>query len=191
MRAVRWILVLAAPFALALTGCAPERAEIPPFDLVQTTTTTNEAPAPRPVAPRARVELPEDVSADVTANRDPFQAYKVEPLPPPTDLRPRKSRRFGVEQLKLAGLVTGTSTPRAMLVDPTGRGVVVTQGELVGKPEVVRRAGQDGYLASWRVDRIRAGDVVLVREDAGDPDAAPATRTLSMPAEPLLATQDD
>jgi type IV pilus assembly protein PilP len=89
------------------------------------------------------------------------------------------------------GLVTGALTPRAMLVDPAGKGVVVTQGELVGKPEVVRGAREGDYLASWRVDRIRTGDVVLVREDAGNPEAAPATRTLSLPAEPLLATQDD
>lgn len=192
MRAIRWISALAVPFALTLAGCAPERAEIPADEATQTTSpTVGEAPAAGRAEPTAPLPLRESVSDDPSATRDPFLAHKVEPVPPPTDLRPRKSRRYAIDQLKLVGLVTGALTPRAMLVDPAGKGVVVTQGELVGKPEVVRGAREGDYLASWRVDRIRAGDVVLVREDAGNPEAAPATRTLSLPAEPLLATQDD
>ena len=67
----------------------------------------------------------------------------------------------------------------------TGKGYIVAQGELVGRPE------RDGdQLASFRVDRIRESDVVLVREDASDPHAAATTRVLALPRQPLLQADD-
>jgi hypothetical protein len=69
-----------------------------------------------------------------------------------------------------------------MLLDPAGKGWVVTQGELVGRPEEVR-TGSEVLAASWRVDRIRAGDVVLVQEDPAHREGILATRVLSLPRE--------
>jgi type IV pilus assembly protein PilP len=72
-----------------------------------------------------------------------------------------------------------------MLVDPSGKGYVVTPGELVGRPET-----EGGRTASFRVDRIREGDVVLVREVANDPTGVAATRVLALAHAPLLQADD-
>ena len=120
------------------------------------------------------------------SSRDPFRAFAATPAPPPEDTRPRKARRVSVDQLKLVALVTHTATPRAMLVDPAGKGYIVTRGELVGRPEP---SGDGERFASFRVDRIRDGDVVLVREDPTSPGAA-STRVLALPREPLLQADD-
>jgi type IV pilus assembly protein PilP len=134
----------------------------------------SEAPRPSP-AP-----IPFDAIVEGPSSRDPFRAFRVTLPPPQEDVRPRKARRVPVEQLKLVALVTHTSVPRAVLVDPSGRGYIVTTGELVGRPEIVGERA-----ASFRVDRIREGDVVLVREDSAE-----ATRVLSMPPTPLLQIDD-
>ncbi|APR86573.1 Type IV pilus biogenesis protein PilP [Minicystis rosea] len=121
------------------------------------------------------------------SSRDPFRADHAALPPPPPDPRPRKARRIPIEQLKLVGLVTHTATPRAMLVDPSGKGWIVTQGELVGRPEPIA-SGNGERLASFRVDRIRERDVVLVREDASGSPAG--TRVIALPQEPLLQADD-
>jgi type IV pilus assembly protein PilP len=132
-----------------------------------------------------RLPIPEGALVEGPQNRDPFRAFAATEAPPPPDARPRKAHRIPVDQLKLVGLVTHTATPRAMLVDPAGKGYIVTQGELVGRPEA------DGdRLASFRVDRIREGDIVLVREDAADLRSPAATRVLALPRDPLLQADD-
>ena len=62
-----------------------------------------------------------------------------------------------------------------MFVDPSGKGTVVYKGSFVCRPEVVHIGGSNGpeYQLNWRVDRIREGDVVLIREDPAQP-AIPA-----------------
>ncbi len=89
---------------------------------------------------------------------------------------------YGIDELKLIGLVTRTETPRAMLVDPTGRGWVVTKGQFIGRPEIVRSGGPGGvdYELNWKVDRIRDGDLVLIREDPAHADVPPATRVIPL-----------
>jgi type IV pilus assembly protein PilP len=137
--------------------------------------------------------LPDDAIVEGPGSRDPFRAFPEAPRPPPPDARPRRARRIPVDQLKLVGLVTNTPTPRALLVDPAGKGYIVTQGELVGRPEPVGPAGASGddgeRYASFRVDRIREGDVVLVREDAAGRSPV-STRVLSLPRQPLLQADD-
>ena len=91
--------------------------------------------------------------------------------------------KYSVEELKLIGLVTRTREPCAMLVDPTGKGTVVTRGQYLGRAEIVRAGGPGGaeYELNWRVDRIREGDIVLVREDPAHPDVQVATKVISLP----------
>ena len=75
-----------------------------------------------------------------------------------------------------------------MLVDPAGKGYVVTRGEArPGRPEP---AGNGERFASFRVDRIREGDVVLIREDPMSPGAPTSTRVLALPRDPLLQADD-
>ena len=42
------------------------------------------------------------------------------------------------------------------------------------------------YQVNWRVDRIREGDVVLVREDPTNPDVPAVSRVLPLRTEPTL-----
>jgi type IV pilus assembly protein PilP len=148
--------------------------------------------APPPVEERAaaaepapRLAIPPVAIAESPSSRDPFRAFPAAPPAPPEDTRPRKARRVSVDQLKLVALVTNTATPRALLVDPSGKGYIVTRGELVGRPEP-----EGDRFASFRVDRIRDGNVVLVREDPLSPGVPTSTRVLALPRDPLLQADD-
>ncbi len=193
MAATRFLVVVSAALASLAFGCAPERAPLPsePAALsgalsASNSTSVGLAPGGSDVARPRLAPLRQASSIDPKAMRDPFQASNEVPAPPPADARPRKARKFSVDQLKLVGLVTNTATPRAMLTDPTGRGWVVTQGELVGRAE---DAGE-GRFVSYRVDRIRGTDVVLTREDAAQSFVPGATRVISMP-QPAALLNDD
>jgi type IV pilus assembly protein PilP len=171
MRVFPWVPVF------ALLGCVSGAPQPSPSQDAPVATESVRVLAP--VAASKSADIP-DREFDATHARDPFALAAKEPTrPPPRDERPRKARRFDVSELKLVGLVTQTDAPRAMLVDPNGKGWVVTKGELVG------RAEQNGDAqTSWRVDRIRDGNLILVREDPANAKAAPETRVLAMRTEP-------
>ena len=126
--------------------------------------------------------------------RDPFMSYATEFA---LEARKRvKSQRevvldqYALDELKLAGLVTGIRPARAMLIDPGKTGHVVHEGQFVGKPEVVH-GGSTGaeYEINWRVDRIREADIVLVREDPQNPDVPTATRVIPLRPDDVLAAR--
>ena len=98
--------------------------------------------------------------------------------------------QYALDELKLAGLVTGIRPARAMLIDPGKTGHVVHEGQFVGKPEVVH-GGSTGaeYEINWRVDRIREADIVLVREDPQNPDVPTATRVIPLRPDDVLAAR--
>lgn len=126
--------------------------------------------------------------------RDPFVSYAREFA---LEAKKRvKSQRevvldqYALDELKLAGLVTGMRPARAMLIDPSKTGHVVQEGQFVGKPEVVQ-GGTSGaeYEINWRVDRIRENDIVFVREDPANPDVPTATRVIPLRPEDVLAAR--
>ena len=90
--------------------------------------------------------------------------------------------QYAIDELKLIGIVTRAVPARAMLVDPAGTGHVVQRGQFVGRADVVQGAGRSGasYEINWRVDRIRDGDIVLIREDPANPDVPSATRVIPL-----------
>jgi type IV pilus assembly protein PilP len=90
--------------------------------------------------------------------------------------------QFGIDELKLIGIVTRAEPAKAMLVDPGGTGHVVQRGQFVGRADIVQAAGRTGasYEINWRVDRIRDGDIVLIREDPSNPDVPSATRVIPL-----------
>ncbi len=126
----------------------------------------------------------EDFVEDDVRNRDPFRSYvhlfKVE--------APRVVQRrvlmpdVTIDQMKVIAIVTRLPRPRAMIVDPTGVGHVVRRGDYLGRAEVVRTGGSDGIAVTlnWRVERIRDGEVVLVREDPTSPQQEPLRRVLPL-----------
>jgi type IV pilus assembly protein PilP len=146
------------------------------------------APAAMPSASAAlpKIEFREDDFAETDHSRDPFRSF-AKLFSEQGKMRVRSQRqvlldRYAVDDLKLIGLVTNTETPRAMLVDPTGKGWVVTKGQFICRPEVVHAAGPGGvdYELNWKIERIREGDLVLVREDPAHNDVPAATRVISL-----------
>jgi type IV pilus assembly protein PilP len=117
-------------------------------------------------------------------NRDPFRSYakafKAQSASPAQRrvLLPSTS----LDEMSLIAIVTGIETPRAMLTDTSKVGHVVRRGDYIGRPEVVQTGGSEGMpvTLNWRVDRIRAGSVVLTREDPTAPDKPPLTRVMPL-----------
>lgn len=190
---MRWIARSMLVSSLVTVGaCSTERAAPPvpvaaPVEtVVATPATATPAPQRATLASAEKTDTPELIEG-----RDPFEATALlPPTPPPRgDDRLRKSKRFNLDQLKLVGIVSTADAPRAMLVDPRGKGWVVMRGELVGRAEVVHDA-QGDHPVSWRVDRIRESEVVLVREDATHalvPSSTTSTRVLALRHDPVVA----
>ncbi len=90
--------------------------------------------------------------------------------------------QYSLDELKLVGIVTGISPAVAMLVDPTGKGHMVRRGQFVGRAEVVQSSTSAGtsYELNWRVDQVRDGDIVMIREDPANPDVPPATKVIPL-----------
>ena len=162
------------------------------------TTTTSDLPPPPPrrlppvasAAPTTSAPKLELTEADFTQSeqsRDPFRSYADVFASSPTKKTAAQQKivadRYSLDELKLVGVVTGNTASRAMFIDPTGKGHVVTRGELVGRAESVKSTAAKGiqsYETNWRVDRIREGDVVFVREDPDRPNVPAATRVVAL-----------
>lgn len=133
-----------------------------------------------------RREFPEAEFTETERSRDPFRSYARSFVQEAkTTLRSQREvvlSEFAIDDLKLVGIVTRIEPARAMLVDPTGKGHVVHRGDFVGRADVVQLGGQSGatYQLNWRLDRIRDGDVVLVREDPNNPDVPAATKVIPL-----------
>jgi type IV pilus assembly protein PilP len=152
-------------------------------------------PPPVRVAPVASVAgLPPELKgpdytendfAESDHNRDPFRSFLVQQQPANKEaLNQRKVElvQYSIDELKLIAIVQGSDQPRAMFLDPSGKGTVVYKGTFICRPEVVHIGGSNGpeYQLNWRVDRIREGDVVLIREDPAQPAIPPATRVIPL-----------
>jgi type IV pilus assembly protein PilP len=190
--------ILCAALAGAALGCGDD----PPPPAAAAKAKDGEAKKPRKSkeeeAPKGP-ELPPLVSAPIdfleaARWRDPFVSYASEFA---LEAKKRvKSQRevvldqYALDELKLAGLVTGIRPARAMLIDPSKTGHVVHEGQFVGKPEVVQ-SGTSGaeYEINWRVDRIRENDIVFVREDPANPDVPTATRVIPLRPDDVLAAR--
>jgi type IV pilus assembly protein PilP len=169
-------------------------------------TAASKAAAPKKAAKAAAVaevdkELPPPLNvpidfADAARTRDPFISYASE-FAREAKKRVKSQRevlldQYGLDELKLAGLVTGIRPARAMLIDPKRTGHVVHEGQFIGRSEVVH-GGTSGaeYEINWRVDRIRETDIVLVREDPANPDVPTATRVIPLRPDDILAVQQE
>lgn len=133
-----------------------------------------------------KLEIAESEFTESERSRDPFRSFadsfKEETKGAAKSDRDVVLSKFGIDELRLIGIVTRAEPAKAMLVDPGGTGYVVRRGQFVGKADVVQAAGKSGasYEINWRVDRIRDGDIVLVREDPQNPDVPTATRVIPL-----------
>lgn len=136
--------------------------------------------------PPPKLEIVEAEFTESERSRDPFRSFeasfKEEGKSTQRSQREVVLSQFAIDELKLIGIVTRAEPAKAMLVDPEGTGHVVQRGQFVGKADIVQAAGRTGasYEINWRVDRIRDGDIVLVREDPANPDVPSATRVIPL-----------
>lgn len=144
------------------------------------------ASAAAPVGDAPKFEIVESEFTESERSRDPFRPFlnifKDEARGEAKSQREVVLSKFAIDELKLIGIVTRAQPAKAMLVDPGGMGHVVQRGQFVGKPDIVQAAGRTGasYEINWRVDRIRDGDIVLIREDPANPDVPSATRVIPL-----------
>jgi len=148
------------------------------------------ARAPAPVASASATaakgpDFSENDFAENDHNRDPFRSYAS--LFVDRTNRSVKNElpvilpQYAIDELKLVAIVLAGDYPRAMVLDPTGKGWVVKRGDYIGRPDTVHTGGTNGtdYQLNWRVDRVRDGDIVLSREDRAL-NAPPATRIIPL-----------
>ena len=123
-----------------LPACGSDR---PPPRPAQKKKATKPAPTEEAAAAvEAKKDEDEDVEPEFVyspvGKRDPFKSpFKEETVIERGEReqgRPlTKLQRWDLEQLKLQAVITGTSHPMAMVVDPEGVGHVVRRGTLIGK----------------------------------------------------------
>lgn len=124
--------------------------------------------------------------------RDPFQSF-ASSFKEEANKRVKSQRevvldQYSITDLKLAGLIKRLRPSRAMLIDPTGKGHLVEEGQFVGRSEVLRgEANGADYSVNWKIERIRDSDIVLVQEEPGNPDRAGNTRVIHLRQEDALA----
>jgi len=135
-----------------------------------------------PLPPR---EFQESDFAESDRSRDPFRSFEgvfaAQAKGRVVVQRQVLVDRYALDELKLVGVVT-RGAPRALFTDPTGFGWVAKVGDFIGKAEIVQSGGPAGMdvAINWRVDRIREGDVVFIREDPSHPEIAPTTRVIAL-----------
>jgi type IV pilus assembly protein PilP len=140
---------------------------------------------PENLPPLPAREFQESDFAESDRSRDPFRSFEGV-FAAQAKGRVQVQRqvlvdRYALDELKLVGVVTRGS-PRALFTDPTGFGWVAKVGDFIGKAEIVQAGGPAGMdvAINWRVDRIREGDVVFVREDPSHPEIPPTTRVIAL-----------
>ncbi len=142
-------------------------------------------------SPDAGVALPalalrDEDFAEADSNRDPFRNFAAAFTSRPTRVdsvqRSVVMPRTAIEDMTLIAIVSGVATPSAMIVDRDGTGYPVRRGDFIGRAEVVQTGSEDAVpiTLNWRVDRIRPGEVVLMREDPTAPNRPPLTRVISL-----------
>lgn len=190
-RHVGAVLASCSLIAVGLIGCTPDKA----LQAANTGSTASAAPAaavpdagaalaPPPIA---RMDFAESDFVESDRNRDPFRTF-IATFAPAESKRVAQNQRavvlpqFSLDELKLVAIVTGGDYPRAMVVDPGGKGWVLKRGDFVGRPEVVHIGGANGadYQLNWRVDKVRDGDLVFLREDPAQPGIPPASRVIML-----------
>jgi type IV pilus assembly protein PilP len=174
-------LLAALPIGIA---CGTPTSTAPPPPASRTAPAASASPSGLPPELKGP-EYTENDFVESDHNRDPFRSFLVQSQAVTKQaLNQRKIElaQYSIDELKLVGIVLGSDRPRAMFIDPAGKGTVVYKGTFICRPEIVHLGGSNGpeYQLNWRVDRIRDGDVVLIREDPAQPAIPPATRVVPL-----------
>lgn len=195
-------LVLVLAFSLSACGeDAPPQVEQKPVKAPSpgaASAPKRKGAAAEPEAPPKELPPPVDFQetafAESERSRDPFRNFaKVFINEARGEVRSQREvvlEQYAIDELRLVALIQRIDPPRAMLVDPSGVGHVVQRGQFIGRASVVQPTGGVGaaYEVNWRVDRIRDGDLVLVRDDPSNPDVPSATRVVPLRTEDVSAS---
>lgn len=187
MRATALLLVT----TFAISGCEPDihtgPVRIPP----PTPLGGAEGDAADADASVPSLTLGDDNFVESELNRDPFRSFAsaFHQNAPDQPQRTVKLSNTVVDEMRLIAILTGVASPRAMILDASGVGVVVERGDYIGRAEVVQLSGDEGLgvTLNWRIDRIRRNEVVLTREDPTGPEHPPLTRVLTLHSPEELA----
>jgi type IV pilus assembly protein PilP len=76
---------------------------------------------------------PVEYSYDPTNKRDPFRSFVRGIYDKGDEAESSPLERFDLSQLELAAIIWGIDAPRALIVDPSGKGYIVATGAIVGK----------------------------------------------------------
>ena len=120
------------------------------------------------------------------SSRDPFHPFTQVIKPTgETKVVPQYSvvlEKYAVDELKLVAIVSEGAGYKAMFVDPTTKGWIVTRGMHIGRGEMVKigAGATTSYPLYWKVDRIKPTEVVLVREDTLHPEVQPTYREIPL-----------
>ncbi len=179
-------------------GAAGERAHAIPAGQEPALAVEPQRPPP-PVMP-----IDEQTFVEGAHARDPFRPFEPAVIcsgRPGGVLRPEvQASRYPLDALRLQAVARGADGPYAMVLDPSGVGMVVRPGTYVAHDELLidQRTG-DAYVVHWRVARIMPArfttsadgvleetpaQVVFERPDPFSPTAQVVERVLS-------ATPDD
>ena len=177
----------AAGVGLAAAGCGTPTATgnppPPPDSRTAPAATASASASMAGAGPMLKgVEYNENDFIESDRNRDPFRPHIAPEQGPKTltNQREVKLAQYSVDELKLEGIIHASDGGSAMFVDPTGKGHFIRKLDYLCRPEVVHVGGANGteYQLNWRVDQIRDGDVVLIRQDPAYPSVPPATRVI-------------
>ena len=111
----------------------------------------------------------EDFNYEVSGRRDPFLPYTA-PRPVNVDEEDEvvsPLQRFDLDQLTLTGIIWDVKKPKAMFLDPQGKGYIVNKLDKIGR--------QRGYVAE-----IREGEVVVLERYVGEGRSSFQTKTFRL-----------
>lgn len=161
---MRRSLIVAILLAAACDSPPPQDSAAPPPKKLPKRAPVAAAPAKlSPIEEARKRQLTKDDFTEADTNRDPFRSFLNSFARPEghNSAHPVLLEKFSIEELKLAGIVTGEIQPRAMFIDPQGQGVTVVRGNHISKSDAV-------------VTRVAADRVYLrIEEDAATPDGTP------------------
>jgi len=134
-------------------------------------------------------ELSDESFVEVPSRRNPFRSFE-EIFTTKKILEENKSQRnvilgeYSINSLRLMAIVTGVGNPRAMLLDPKGKGHIIRRGDYMGRDELVERPDSEGgdIQINWRVSRIMGEGkevdrgIWLVRDDPTAPKEGQVTK---------------
>jgi type IV pilus assembly protein PilP len=116
--------------------------------------------------------LTKDDFTESDNNRDPFRSFLASFASQQVTIVKHHIilEKFALEELRLAGIVTGEMAPKAMFIDPAGNGVTVVRGDHVSK--------SDALITRIAPDRI----YLRIEEDVGTDKARVTEREIALHA---------